>query len=245
MITRITEFILKYKYAFLACALLCTGSFAGYLIYIFLKTKNIQKEQALIDQFYSQLAQEEKKHGGSILDSKSSFLSSKKTADYRLISKTAEKYINFLKSKDRPQPIHWAAGVELGYFLIQYSQSGLALQLLESISSKVKSSQWLYHLMLFNLGSLFMKEKNYTRAVYLFSIILSEEKEQVFHLEAWFKTAVCYEALGKNKQAREIYSMIQEKQEGILYKERAGDYDRLLRIQQKLNQAQPSEMLKQ
>ena len=237
LINKIIDFILQYKYVFLTFIFICIASFAGYLVYIFLDNKNIQKEQTLIDQFQLQLIQEEKKYGGSILDDKASFLSPKKTIDYHLISKTVEKYLNFLKSKEKPKPIHWAAGIELGYFLIQYGKTEMALQLLEFLSSKAKSRQWLYHLMILNLGSLFMKEKNYTRAIHLFSMVLSEDRVLSFHLEAWFKTAVCYEALGKHEKAQEIYSMIQEKQEGVLYKKRASDYDRLLRVQQKLKQA--------
>ncbi len=229
------EILSRYKYIVISVGIAMVAVYGGYLTYGFLNDKENQKEESLIYQYKSKLVQVEKKHGGAILDKASQFLSAKKVKDYKLIENEVNNYTNFLKSRKNSKPVHWIAAIELSYFLIKYDREKQALQLLESISLQKSDENWLYQLLVLKLGSMFMEEKNYTRAVHLFSIILSEESAQPFHLEAWFKTALCYESLGENEKAKEIYSLIQEKQEASLYKDRATHYNRLLQIKQKIN----------
>lgn len=100
---------------------------------------------------------------------------------------------------------------------------------------KVHLKHWIHQLLLLKLGSLFMEEKNFTRALHIFSLILDSKKAVFFHSEALIKTALCYEALGEVDKAHEIYSLIQKNEESLLYKEKVIQYDRLIKVKNQLN----------
>ena len=227
-------FLSQYKYSLLGVGAAGVLSFASYFIYRAWDHSQNLKAEAIVYQIKSQLAQAEKNQEGNVLDPSTPFLSQKKAKDYAKIKSRADEYFNHLISVKKPRPVHWLSAVELSYFLTMYNQEEQALELLDSMSRTSKSNQnWVYQILLLKLGALFMENKNYTQAIHLFSLILEEKKAQPFHLEAWFKTALCYESLGEISKAREIYSMIQQNPAGILYKEKASHYDRLLEIKEK------------
>ena len=137
-------------------------------------------------------------------------------------------------SVKKPRPAHLLAVIELADFLTQYNKELSAVGLLNSIHSKNKEKGWLAGALAVKLGSLFLNQKNYTRAVHLFSLVLKDKKAGPFHLEALFKTALCREGMGEYNQAQEIYQMITQNEKAGLYKKKAQDYLRLLKVNQKL-----------
>ena len=148
-------------------------------------------------------------------------------------------YKDFLLSKKSYRVAHWVAAIELSYFLIQYKKEKEALSLLEQMSQKTPSlftrqahKGWVYHGALYQLGVLFINQKNYTRALHLFSKIISSKSSAAFRQEALFKIAFCYEEMGEKDQAQQIYQELAK--EESLYKERAVHYDRLLQIKNKV-----------
>lgn len=228
------RFLAQYKYPLLGIGIAVVVSFFSYFIYKAWNRSQNLKAETIVYQVKSRLIQAEKNQEGNVLDPSTPFLSQKKAKDYTKIKSIADEYFNILTSVKKPRPAHWLSAIELSYFLTMYNQEKQALELLDSMSRTSKSNQnWIYQTLLLKLGALFMKNKNYTQAIHLFSLILEEKKAQPFHLEAWFKTALCYESLGEMSKAREIYSMIQQNPAGILYKEKASHYDRLLEIKEK------------
>ena len=229
------EFLSQYKYLFLGVGIAGILSFSSYFIYKAWDRSQNLKAESLLYLAKSKLVQEEKKQEGNVLDPSTPFLSQKKAKDYTKLKIAADEYFKALISVKKPRPVHWLSAIELSYFLTVYHQEKQALELLDLMSRTSKSKKnWIYQTLLLKLGAHFMKNKNYTRAIHLFSLILEEKKAQPFHLEAWFKTALCYESLGETSKAQEIYSMIQQNPAGILYKEKASHYDRFLKIKEKM-----------
>ena len=210
----------------------------GSLSFLTLKKYQIKKIESQIYSYRNRLIEAEKKHEGSVLNKYENILSQKKVSDYSLIEADVNGYIEFLKSTSKPQAVHWLAALELSYFLTEYSKSKEGLDLLDHVqskgSSKKSSESWIYQLLLLKLGSLFMEEKNFTRALHIFSLILESKKNLSFHSEALVKTALCYEALGEVPKAQEIYALIQKNEANSLYKEKVIHYDRLNKIKTQL-----------
>ena len=225
-----------YSYRFILLGAVAIGGIglAGYLGFRVFEQNQMKKQETEIYQLKKQLSQVEKTHGGDVFSKETNVFSQKKVKDFSLIVKEADQYIQFLQSVPSPQSVHWLAAIELSYFLTQYDQHQKALQMLDAISSKGVSNNWVYQLMLLKLGSLFMKERNYSRAMHVFSLILSNQKSGPFHTEALFKTALCYDALGEWDKAKEIYALIKTENKATLYKERVTQYDYLLKVKQKL-----------
>ena len=136
-------------------------------------------------------------------------------------------------SVEKPRPAHLFASIELADFLTQYDKELSAVELLDSVHSKNKQKGWLAGALALKLGSLFLNQKNYTRALHLFSFVLQDKKAGPFHLEALFKTALCREGMGEYNQAQEIYQAITQNDKAGLYKKKALDFARLLKVKQK------------
>lgn len=228
-----TRFFYQYWKIILGSVIFCIGTYGAWIGWQFYNQLQNKKAEAKLYQLRSRLFLKEKKLNGNILDPSSNFFSQKKIKDIHLLNDELKDYIQFLTSEKKPQSSHFISAMELAYFLTQYDKKDEALDLLNTISSKTNSKNWLYQALLIQLGSLFIDKKNYTRALYLFSIVLSNKKAEPFHFEALFKTALCYEALGQTDKAIEIYDFIKNKKNSGLYEQRAVDYKRLLKIKQK------------
>lgn len=195
--------------------------------------KQNEKAEAELYPFRRSLISAEKKAGGSLFESRSWF--QEKKADFKSISKEIESYKNFLMSRQTARPVHLISAMELAGFLVQYEKQDTALHLLDFIRMKSSSrSSWLYSVLLIQLGALFMDKGDFTRAVDLFSEILSLKSGRPFYQEVLLKTAVCYESMGEPEKASEVYSEIHQNKNAGLYKERALHYDRLFQLQRKL-----------
>ena len=195
--------------------------------------QNRQAEEELYPYRY-RLSEAEKKSGGQVFESDSSFFALKKSKDIKSFSKELSEYKNFLLSKNSYRVTHWIAAIELSYFLIQYDQEKEALSLLEQINRKSPLLKgWVYHGALYHLGVLLINQKKYQRALNLFSRVVANENSSAFHQEALLKMAFCYEEMGEKDQALKIYQGLARSES--LYKERSIHYDRLLQIKSKVN----------
>ena len=183
--------------------------------------------------YRNKLIKAEKKSGGEVYSASSSFFALKKAEDVSVFSKELEDYKSFLLSRKSYRTAHFIASIELAYFLIQYGQKQEALSLLEKVSSQSSSKGWIYHTMLYQLGVMFMDQKNYTRALHFFSSVASNEKSSPFQKEVFLKIALCYEEMGEIDKAQTIYNELRGDEKDVLYKERAIHYDRLMQVKQK------------
>ena len=228
------QFFNKYKVALIAGVLalgIGSAGWAGFKIFDQRQNKIAEEE---VYQYRYLLAQAEKKHEGQVLDSSRSFFSVKKAKDPSLFEKEIKQYKNFLMSAEKPRPAHLLAVIELADFLTQYNKETSAVELLNSVHLKSRKKGWLAGALALKLGSLFLNQKNYTRAVHLFSLVLEDKKAMPFHLEALFKTALCREEMGEYNQAQEIYQAITQNEKAGLYKTKAENFLRLLKVKQKL-----------
>ena len=208
-------------------ALVLAGSFFAWR---FFEKKQNEKAENQIYLMKHKLFEAEKKHGGNVLDPASPFYFQKKAEDFSLFSTPAEEYKNWILSQKKVGAVHWAGAVELAYFLMKYDQEKSALELLSALSLKTSPDSWLKSLALVQLAGFFMNEGNCTRSLHLLSQVLAQS---ALHTEALIRTALCYEFLKKYDKAHEVYTLIQTQQDS-LYKERALNLNRLLKIKRKL-----------
>ncbi len=222
----------KYRYYIVVGVGVLFFGFSGWLGWGYYN--NFQNHQAEEDiyPYRSRLVAAEKKAGGEVYGAASSFFALKKAKSIKVFSKELEDYKNFLLSKNSYRVAHWIASVELAYFLIQYDEEKEALSLLENMSQQSSSKGWVYHALLYQLGVLFMNQKNYTRALHFFSKVASNDATSSFHQEVFLKMALCYEEMGEKEKARNIY--LELAKEDSLYKERVVHYDRLLQVKEKV-----------
>lgn len=212
-------------------AVICVAfGLLGWNFYEDFQNEEAEKE---IYPYRNRLIKAEKKAGGEVYSASSSFFALKKAEDVSAFSKELEDYKNFLLSRKSYRVAHFIASIELAYFLIQYGQQKEALSLLETISSQSSSKGWIYHTMLYQLGIMFMDQKNYTRALHFFSSVASNEKSSPFQKEVFLKIALCYEEMGEIDKAQKIYDELRGDEEDGLYQERAVHYDRLMQVKRK------------
>ena len=226
--------IYTYRFYILAACSALVLSLAGWLGHNYYENFQNKKAEAEVYPYRDRLVQAEKKAGGEIYEANSSFFALKKAQDESAFSKDLEDYKNFLLSKNSYRMAHWIASIELAYFLIQYNQEKQALSLLENVSLKSSSKGWVYHMMLYQLGVLFMNQKNYTRALFFFSKVVSNKNSLPFREEAFLKMALCYEEMGELDKAQQIYTELGKDNSRGFYKERVRHYDRLIQVKKKI-----------
>ena len=227
------KWIYTYRLYLIIAVSVCVLAGLSYWGWIFYSQKQNEKAERELYSLRSQLIEAEKKAGGELFSARSLF--QEKKADFESISKEVEVYKNFLMSQKTVRPVHVMSAMELSSFLIRYEKKDQALNLLDSVRMKsVSRSTWLYSVLLIQLGTLFMDKGNFTRAIDLFSEVLSLKSAEAFYQEVLLKTAVCYESIGELEKASEIYEEIRQNKNAGLYKERALHYDRLFRLKQKL-----------
>ncbi len=227
------KWIYSYRYYLIGVAGVCVLAGLSYWGWgLYLQKQNEQAETALYP-FRFRLIEAEKKAGGELLSSRSLF--QEKKADFESVSKEVESYKNFLMSQNTARPAHLISAIELASFLIKYEKQDSALSLLDFVRMKSFSrSNWLYSVLLIQLGTLFMDKGDFTRAIDLFSEVLSFKSARPFYQEILLKTALCYESIGELEKSSDIYNEIRQNKNAGLYKERALHYDRLFRLKKKL-----------
>ena len=227
------NWIYSYRFYLAGAVFACTLAGLSYWGWSVYEQKQNEKAETELYPLCRSLIEAEKKSGGELFDSRS-WLKEKK-ADFKSLSKEITNYKDFLMSRQTVQPVHLISAMELASFLIQYEKQDIALGLLDFTRMKSSSrSSWLYSVLLIQLGSLFMDKGNFTRAVDLFSEVLSLKSGEPFYQEVLLKTAVCYESMGEFEKASDIYNEIHQNKNAGLYKERALHYDRLFRLKRKL-----------
>ena len=224
--------LFKYRYPLIGAALVLLVSLGSWKLYQFYENTQNKKAEEEVYQKKIKLLKAEKAAGGDSFSE--NFYYQKKAEDFSAFSKEALEYKRFLMSQKKPRPAHWLGALELSYLLIKYQQTYAAVELLSHLQTYSQSKSWIYQAMLLQLGSLLMDKGGFTRALNIFSSIVSHPEAQALHHEALFKSAICYESLGRPDKAQEIYSSLEKNGELGLYKERALNYDRLLKIKQKL-----------
>jgi len=218
---------------FIIVGSVCVLAGLSYLGWVFYSQKQNEKAEKELYPFRSRLMEAEKKAGGEVFNARSLF--QEKKADFESVSKEVEGYKGFLMSQKTARSAHVISAMELSSFLIRYEKKDQALSLLDFVRMKSSfRSGWLYSVLLLQLGTLFMDKGDFTRAIDLFSEVLSLKEAESFYQEVLLKTAVCYESIGELEKASEIYKEIRENKNAGLYKERALHYDRLFRLKQKL-----------
>ena len=226
------QFFYKYKWLLLGGGAFFLAAGLGLIGFQIYETNQNQKAEQEIYKKRKTLLEAEKKHGGDVL-SKLNYLPSKKAKDAKLFSKELGDYIQFLKGLKAARPPHLSAALELSYFLIEYAKKDEALSLLDEVFSKSQGGGFVRSALILRLSDLYMEEKNYKRALYLLSLILNDKKAEAFYFEALLRSAFCHEALGSIKEAGEIYTLIKNKENAGFYREKAINYERLMKIKKK------------
>lgn len=229
------KWIYAYRLYLITAVSVCVLAGLSYWGWVFYSQMQNEKAEKELYPLRSKLIEAEKKAGGELFSARSLF--QEKKADFESISKEVEDYKSFLMSQKTTRPAHVISAMELSSFLIRYEKQDQALSLLDFVRMKsTVRSGWLYSVLLIHLGTLFMDKGDFTRAIDLFSEVLSVKGAESFYQEVLLKTAVCYESIGEFEKASEIYEEIRENKNAGLYKERALHYDRLFRLKQKLEQ---------
>ena len=228
---KITSFVYEHKGPFTGLAIFIVGMTGAVIVHQFYQQKMNKKISDEIYQLRSALEQSEKKQGGNVLQLSTQIYSIKKAKDPALFDQELSDFIKYFLDQKKLNSLHFLAGIELAYFLVQYGQNKKALDLLSHINSQSNMKNWLGEALFIQLGSLLMEQKNYTQAVYIFSLLIAKEKGP-FYLEALFKSAVCYEALGEFEKAKNAYALI--KNSAGIYEQRAVNYERLFKVKQKI-----------
>lgn len=227
------KWIDAYRLHLIAVISVCVLAGLSYWAWTFYAQKQNEQAEKDLYPFRSRLIEAEKKAGGELFNARSLFQDKK--ADFESISKEVEDYKSFLMSQTSVRPAHIISAMELSSFLNRYEKKDQALNLLDFVRMKSSShSSWIYSILLIQLGTLFMDKGDFTRAIDLFTEVLSLKSAESFYQEVLLKTAVCYESIGELEKASEIYAEIRQNKNAGLYKERALHYDRLFRLKQKL-----------